>query len=126
MKNRISYFDVEKGILMLMVIFGHCINWNNEAIKDVDITMLEPIKSLWLSFFMPAFFVITGMCSNFDRKFKDFLLRNFKGLLIPCWIFTILNPFYLPDIQIIQSLKEILFYGGNSVFGSSRTYSFQR
>lgn len=116
MKQRVPYFDVAKGILMLMIIYGHCMNWNRDFVMDKDIIVLSPIQNIWQSFFMPAFFVITGICSNFNRSFKDFFLRNFKSLLIPCWFFTILDPFDLPNIHIKKAFVEILLYGGNSVF----------
>ena len=116
MKQRVPYFDVAKGILMLMVIYGHCMNWNRDSVMDKDIIVLSPIQNIWQSFFMPAFFVITGLCSNFNRSFKDFFVRNFKSLLVPCWFFTILNPFDLPNIHIKKAFVEILLYGGNSTF----------
>jgi fucose 4-O-acetylase-like acetyltransferase len=36
---------------------------------------------------MPAFFVITGFCSNFNKPFGTFFWQNFKTLKIPAIIF---------------------------------------
>ena len=126
MKQRISFFDVAKGLLMLMVIYGHCMNWNRDVIMDKDIILLQPVQNIWQSFFMPAFFVVTGMCSNFDRAFKDFVIRNFKSLLIPCWVFTLLNPFELPNIHLVSAIKVIVLYGGDSVFWFLPTLFFSK
>ena len=126
MKQRISFFDVAKGLLMLMVIYGHCMNWNRDVIMDKDIILLQPVQNIWQSFFMPAFFVVTGMCSNFYRAFKDFVIRNFKSLLIPCWVFTLLNPFELPNIHLVSAIKVIVLYGGDSVFWFLPTLFFSK
>lgn len=41
-------------------------------------------------FFMPAFFVITGLCSNFGKRFKDYLVSNLISLKAPVFFFVAL------------------------------------
>lgn len=86
--NRLNYIDVAKGILIILVLINHV---GNLAIASgVDNATISTIPSLrfWCPFFMPAFFVIAGMCSNYDMPLKTFILKNFKALIIPA--FTLL------------------------------------
>ncbi len=111
--KRITYLDVAKGLLFLMVIYDHLL--------DVYLTLLEHdnyfIEHLnegqWIYklFFMPAFFCITGMCSIFNKKFTPFLISNFKTLIIPNLVFSVLlNP---TDPNL---LKILLHRGGGQYY----------
>lgn len=84
-KERLHYIDVTKGLLILMVVWGHyelmcrlCY-----GITDPIVNRLDSIETLWVSFFMPAFFFITGFCSNFRKSFIPFFMTGLKTLLIP-------------------------------------------
>lgn len=83
-KERLHYVDVSKGLLALMVVLSHL---QNVAVSlDIENTLCKSIDSLevfWCPFFMPAFFILTGFCSNFNKEFKSFLISNFKTLIIP-------------------------------------------
>lgn len=89
--NRIHYIDVCKGILIIIVVihhvFGLMMNFN---IVSYDMAYLEKI---YVPFFMPAFFIITGYCSNFDRSFKEFFYTNTRQLLIPGVCFFVMIRF---------------------------------
>ncbi len=111
-KERIHYIDVAKGLLMLLVIVHHTFIYNHESVMDVDIDKIMPIQNFWTSFFMPAFFVITGYCTNFGRDFKNFLWRNFKSIMIPSCFFTFFSIMKLPHIDVVDALRSILLYGG--------------
>lgn len=51
MNNRLDYIDVMRGIAILLVILEHCIaHLNNDLARVV------------LSFHMPLFFFISGLC----------------------------------------------------------------
>ena len=88
-KTRISYIDFAKGILILFLLMGHGLSFiKNEGIDDVFInTFQESRLYLWTGYYMPAFFVITGYCSNFEKPFSSFLWQNIKTLKIPAVIF---------------------------------------
>lgn len=59
-KKRIEYIDIAKGIGMILVVIGHCIN---------DKTF----PGTWIySFHMPLFFVLSGLCFS-DKKYPTFL-----------------------------------------------------
>lgn len=82
--KRLKYIDVAKGVLIFMVIYSHTNNLaiasgvNNEIIDN-----FIPKTKFFMPFFMPAFFIIAGMCSNYHKNFKEFALSNAKALLIP-------------------------------------------
>jgi fucose 4-O-acetylase-like acetyltransferase len=98
--TRIYYIDVAKGLLILMVVLPHMsqvadlYNIHNKGFELIRISSRS-----WVGYYMPAFFLITGMCSNFTQTFKAFLLKNLKTLMLPSftlmalcvWIENILN-----------------------------------
>lgn len=57
--NRIPYIDVFRGLLMLLVVLGHSIGNTDEIMNKII-----------LSFHMPAFFMLSGMC--FHPKTSDY------------------------------------------------------
>ena len=85
--SRLHYIDVAKGLLILIVLCHHVPHVS--AIYDVDNFFVDFMKSssvLYISFFMPAFFIITGFCSNFKKSgcVKYFLI-NCKTILLPAF-----------------------------------------
>lgn len=78
--QRIQYIDIAKGIGILLVVIGHCIN---------SLSFLG--KWIW-SFHMPLFFVISGLCFNPSKNtlFVPFFLKKTRTLLLPLVIFSIL------------------------------------
>lgn len=82
--KRLHWVDVVKGVLMLMVIWGHCDNQAISAgIDDPVVANLCWIEHTWAPYFMCAFFVITGYCSNFNKTFNLFIISKIKSLIIP-------------------------------------------
>ena len=82
-ETRYSWIDIAKGILICFVVIGHvgfCVQ--DEAYKDVY-AFTSKLNPLFISYYMPAFFVITGMCSSFNKPFGEFFVKNFKALIIP-------------------------------------------
>lgn len=81
--NRIPYIDVFRGLLMLLVVLGH-------SIVNTDDIMNKVI----LSFHMPAFFMLSGMCfhpktSNYNSLLL--LKKKSKGLLWPYITFSLIS-----------------------------------
>lgn len=71
-----------------MVVWGHfeLICRVCYQAKDPVITIFDDFESLWVVFFMPAFFFITGFCTGFDKPFKPFLITGIRTILIPAMI----------------------------------------
>ena len=88
-KQRIVYIDIAKGILILFLLMGHALLFiKHEGVDDVFINGFQKCRLyLWTGFYMPAFFVITGYCTSFDKPFLPFLWKNIKTLKIPAILF---------------------------------------
>jgi fucose 4-O-acetylase-like acetyltransferase len=90
-KERLHWVDVAKGILIVMVAMVHLTGKGEElGISCPAIDAIGPMASV-LCFRMPAFFILAGFWGRYDMSFKDFLLRNAKGLLLPLIIFSFLG-----------------------------------
>lgn len=81
--KRIPYIDVFRGLLMLLVVLGHSIGNTDDATNKVI-----------LSFHMPAFFMLSGMCfhpktSNYNSLLL--LKKKSKGLLWPYITFSLIS-----------------------------------
>ena len=70
--KRIDYIDTAKGLLIILVVFGHC-----------QITYLGPISIL----LMPAFFAISGLFFKPNDGFRTMLVKKCNKILIPFLFF---------------------------------------
>lgn len=87
--KRLPYIDIAKGVLIWMVIIGHVYYFLCRKRFDPTFSLISPICSfLWVPYNMPAFFIITGICSNFEKDFLTFFKSNFKTLKIPAITLT--------------------------------------
>ena len=91
-KERDHSLDMAKGILIAMLIFHHINDTRNMVgIENELMDYMRLIqKPLIVCYFMPAFFLISGICSNFNKDFKPFITNQVKGLLIPAVSFIII------------------------------------
>ncbi len=104
---RLHYIDVAKGILILMIIVSHTA-WCSHG-YDIHNSIFDGTKILsefWNPFIMAAFFVITGFCSNFNKDYKDFLLKDAKTLLLPAI-----------SLQLVRSMIVFVLEGGTFYYG---------
>lgn len=106
-KERLHYIDVAKGLLIIMVVWGHyelmcrlCF-----GVYDPTINALDSVEDLWVSFFMPAFFFLTGYCTNFQKRFFPFLLQGIKILIVPALV-----------INYSANVVEYLSWGESSLW----------
>jgi len=114
-QKRLFYFDMAKGIGIILVVLGHV-----EYISDELRTWIS-------SFHMPLFFIISGMIIYFkneiDQDFKTLTMKKFKMIMIPYISFTIIYTIidilnlYLGKIDITRFIKNIL--DGLTFYGSS-------
>lgn len=88
--KRLKYFDVVKGIGILLVIIGH--------LQGDDIFSLSPYIlpfCTWIfSFHMPLFFIVSGMLINYRKDkeipFSTLVKKRFKGIMIPYFCFSLI------------------------------------
>lgn len=89
--TRLHWVDVAKGILIVLVALVHIVGRAEELdISCAAIGVIGIIGGIFC-FRMPAFFILAGFWGKYDMSFKDFLLRNAKGLLLPLIIFSFLG-----------------------------------
>lgn len=114
MNKRISYIDVAKGLLILLVVYDHLPDVYMYLLKKTNpyISYLDELQWIFKLFFMPAFFCITGMCSNFKKDAKSFIISNFKSLIIP-------NILLGAIINMNVGLGAVILHGGSFWFLSS-------
>lgn len=105
MAERIKYWDIIKGIAILLVFIGH-------AFYDIS----HPISLIIYSFHMPLFMIVSGYFFFFTLK-KDtwYIIRSkFVATMIPVFLTTFLLFFekFDPDLNLIGHLKA---YWGLSI-----------
>lgn len=93
--KRDEKIDLIKSFLIILVILGHCIYWNDSLCK---IPVNNVIVNIIYSFHMPLFILISGYL--FSKHKKDNLMNTIKSkfarLIIPHIIFCIIMiPFIL-------------------------------
>jgi len=96
-KQRIAYFDVAKGILILLLLLWHFSDAMKRSGLDAANPYLLPVyivQPLFYPFFMQAFFIISGFFMNPDVDCKTFLIKNFKTLVLPWIVFELIRMVY--------------------------------
>lgn len=112
---RNASIDRAKGILIIFLVLHHifCVATKNHNVDNIYFSVFGKIQyPLFVSYFMPSFFFITGLCSNFDCGYKEFCKKQFKTLILPALFFSFVFSLYPFDIQ--KSIKVLVsfFYGG--------------
>lgn len=84
--KRIQYVDCAKGIAIILVIFGHVVEWiypNNLG---------NIFHNIIYSFHMPLFFVLSGLTYSDEKNkcFKQFVVKKIKTLIVPSYVFVII------------------------------------
>ena len=108
MAKRIHYFDVAKGLLILLLLVSHYSSARRRLDVSNDLfSLFDSWQFIFRAFFMQAFFVISGYCSNFNKPFKPFFMAQIKQIMVPWICFELLSA----SISTIKS-------GNMSVFSS--------
>ena len=55
---------------------------------------------------MPSFFMLTGYCSNFSRPFKDFLLANVNGIIVPMVVLNVIPCLLSFNVEALHYLID--------------------
>lgn len=101
--KRINWIDVARGMAILLVVMGHCIG-------DLD----NPGNRFILSFHMPLFFFLSGLCAKVPTtKFFPYLKRKSKALLVPQLTLGFINcvfDFLLGERRIDIFLSEFFYW----------------
>ena len=127
--EREKYIDIAKGLLILMVVIHHLPQVGNR-LCNLNSEFLNTINSYSFvvsAFFMQAFFIITGLCSSFNKPVKQFISSNFKTLIWAGFTLGVLESFISPtmDLSLIYTIncrsiiRTFIKYGTNYWFLSS-------
>ena len=99
MSKRVGYFDIAKGIGIILVVIAH--------IEYMPLDLREYI----VTFHMPAFFVISGMLMNLtreaERPVKTLLVRKLKSIMLPYLVFSVIFP-VIDMIRYVFDGKDIM------------------
>lgn len=91
MNNRSPFWDVAKGIAVLLVLFGHSIQSGSGAYyTQTNACFDNPIFLFIYSFHMPLFMLISGYLFASSLKkysFKTIVAKRAQSLLIPILVF---------------------------------------
>lgn len=122
MNNRNRSIDVAKGLLILIVVIHHQPQLAAEFGISNPFLGVEDWTNYWyVAFFMPAFFVITGYCTDFMKlPFRKFLYRQLTTIMLPAlclgavsvWISLIGKGCYNPLEYCKIGFKTFAISGG--------------
>lgn len=119
MKERIRYIDIAKGILIILMIWGHLDQLQLQStFKNEFLGWTSTLCRYYNPFYLAAFFFITGYCSDFSKTSHEFLKGCAKGLLIPNICLSIIvgvsEMVFIPDSGKTISLlfENNILYGG--------------
>ena len=112
--NRIEWLDLSKGIGIILVIFGHCINYGSVWCR------------LIFTFHMPLFFLLSGYVFSDRYEFVTLAKKKAKSLLVPFFAFflmglaaTLIIPTWRGGLSLGDLWNDLLFANPNAVHNSS-------
>lgn len=110
MKQRISYIDSAKAMLIVLVVLGHILQYAN---PNYDILPYTLLQEFIYSFHMPAFFLLSGILSDAEeqkkRCFADLMKNRLRTLIIPYIFFELIAIIYKHFVLDSVSLTEGLY-----------------
>lgn len=107
-KERIEYFDISKGIAILLVILGHCLYFS--IYKHPSISK-NGIMSIITSIHMPVFIFISGVFSKNIGVLKSFWIKKLKQLLLPLIFIPILY-----CLVVSMDFSNLIYNGSHGGF----------
>lgn len=103
-KQRDLSFDFIKGILIFLVVFGHCLN-------ELHVRHTDAFINIWIySFHMPLFMFICGyFASHTLNKGKMYTIKKMTGrLIIPALVWS--SIIFFEKLSYGEKLSPRLFY----------------
>ena len=114
---RLSYIDRTRGFAMCCVVAGHICSLVNLSKPEMN---LGPLIRIFSIFELVIFFVISGYLfqKSHSADFGRFVHKKAKGLLIPYFVFSILNMLFFLFIEPTEGMTfssmtvtTLSFYG---------------
>lgn len=123
MKERESWIDSWKGILIFLVVLGHVIGGIRYYVGESAFAVLDHIYTFIYLFHMPAFFLLAGVLSSLkfkslkfkvqgsrseDSQIRSFVLRKLRRLLIPYFVWGFGSAVVF---VVLSRFADVLFKG---------------
>lgn len=112
--NREEFIDSSKGIGIILVILGHCLNKNYWPFHII------------FTFHMPLFFFLSGMVSKVDLSFLTLIKKRVHSLVVPYFCFfvlglllTVIVPDWLSCFTLQGVIKDFFYADPENVHNSS-------
>lgn len=115
-KDRIRWVDTAKGLLILLVVMGHIsVIMRMHFSENINIVSYYDIPHSYIrSFFMQAFFFLTGFTSSFNKSMRVFFGNMLKTVILPyitLSLFTkILGVIFLGESLWYELEGEVTFF----------------
>lgn len=107
MQKRLEYIDTCKGLLILFVIFGH-IGWYLMDCCGITNSVLTTQRfytwHIITPFYMCAFFVIRGLCAQWNKSPKQLFISDVVNIMIPMLLFSIYHDAWFCYAMLFASL----------------------
>ncbi len=97
--ERLDYFDIAKGIGIILVIIGHALRYQPESIST---------RIVIYSFHMPFFFMCAGYFISEKQKLTAIIKNRAKSLLIPYIITVLIGTIISLHCDIAKAQKILL------------------
>ena len=101
-KQRVEYIDLMKGIVILLVVIGHC-----------SLSLPEHLRHMLAFARMPLFVFMSGLFfSTYGGSFKQLLVKKLSKLMVPYITFKLVFVMLLPftnEYFSIGMLKSIVY-----------------
>lgn len=116
--NRNRTIDVIKGIAIIFVIYGHCIQFGSGAdYLETGSFYNNSLFKFIYSFHMPLFMLISGYLFYYTlqkHSYKDALYSRIKSLIVPIILWQSLSLFvritnYIHNFDILTIFNSYLF-----------------
>lgn len=110
MKERVTYIDSTRALLIILVVLGHILQYANPGYDILPYTLAQEFI---YAFHMPAFFLLTGMLADETRwkhrSLTELLKSRCRTLLVPYLFFELLAVFWKHFVLHTVTLGEGLY-----------------
>lgn len=112
MKQRLLYLDNLRAILIMLVVLGHCVQWDG-CYSDYNHNLL--FRFIY-SFHMPLFFAISGYLT-YKGKYDDKLMgKRALQLLLPFIVWAFISPLFKIGAFSWKLTMKALIYPDNGLW----------
>lgn len=117
-EGRIAYFDILKGIGIVLVVYGHCIQYGNGGeFLSGERFFEDSIFQFIYSFHMPLFMFVSGYLFHFSLQRHDargLIASRLRSLVVPALTYAalafVMSRYWLRASSIVDIIKYPLMH----------------